>query len=167
MASSPTLCNARGHPQQSLHPDCLQVCRLVQDLTLLPHMPTAPSHKALRYSSFRQTWRKSSRRRRAAAPLLPTVGGAQALTPVLSSAAWVTSPAPAQNFEDPPRAWILAGCPHAQSPPPIPGPAGFASLGSPQPGGKQGDYRMSGPKWASLGKQALLGQPRPHRQEPS
>lgn len=106
-------------------------------------------------------------RKQGAAPLLPTVGGAQALTPVLSSAAWVTSPAPAQNFEDPPRAWILAGCPHAQSPPPIPGPAGFASLGSPQPGGKQGDYRMSGPKWASLGKQALLGQPRPHRQEPS
>lgn len=71
MASSPTLCNARGHPQQSLHPDCLQACWLVRDLTLLPHMPTAPSHKALRYSSFRQTWRKSSRRRRAAAPLLP------------------------------------------------------------------------------------------------
>lgn len=103
--------------------------------------------------------------RRSSTP--PHRGWGEALTPVLLSIAWVTSPAPTQNFEDPPPAWILAGCPHAQSPPPTLGPAGFASLGSPQPGGKQGDYRMSGTRWASLGKQAVLGQPWPRRQDPS
>lgn len=56
-------------------------------------------------------------RKRGEAPPLPTMGGAQALTPVLSSTAWVASPAPAPNFEDPPPVWILAGCPHAQPTP--------------------------------------------------